>query len=213
MIDPAIAMHDLDEGDWAAFTRLASRRDRTPPDELHVLHEDGRVIAAVLSSRGPLPELPELSSDLLADARRLREEHGVHRVVIVNANELGPVFEAEIEYGGKERTQPELLAGMQAAFWASPGVVADPPPPPPGQWPAAFARLAELGDGSVVLTTETIRLRGRLLGGRLVEVTTLRERPSDVVLALEISDDELAELMAAPDVAAALLARPELART
>jgi hypothetical protein len=212
VIDPAIAMHDLDEGGWSELTRLAAQRDRTPPDELHVLHESGRVLSAVLSSRGPLAELPELDADLVTTARRLRGEYGVHRVVIVDADDLAPVLAAEREHGTKDTTQPELLSALRIAFWSSPGVVTDPPPPPSGQWPTVFRRLAELGDGSITLTTKEIRLVGRLRGGRLVEVTTLRTQPDDVVLALDLTDAELAELMHAPDVAAALLARPELAQ-
>ena len=68
-----------------------------------------------------------------------------------------------------------------------------------------FALLAARGDGAVTLTTESIRLVGRLRGGRLVEVTTMHARPDDVVLAVDLTDTELAELMHAPDVAAALL--------
>jgi hypothetical protein len=205
MIDPRIAMHDLDEGGWPVLTRFAAQRDRTPPDELHVLHEAGSVLSAVLSSRGPLAELPALGSDLRADARRLRDEYGVHRVVLVDADGLAPVLAVERTHGTKDTTQPELLSALQAAFWSNPGVVTDPPPPAPGRWPDVFALLAARGDGSITLTTESIRLVGRTRGGRLVEVTTLHERPDDVVLALELTDTELAELMHAPDVAAALL--------
>jgi hypothetical protein len=205
VIDPAIAMHDLDDGGWAVLTRYAARRDRTPPDELHVLHEGGRVLSAVLSSSGPLAELPVLGADLAADARRLREQHDVHRVVLVDADALAPVLAAEQQHGGKDTTQPELLAALQRAFWSSPGVVSDQPPPPEGRWPELFARVGGLGDGSITLTTESIRLVGRLRAGRLVEITTLRAQPDDVVLALDLTDDELADLMSAPDVAAAVL--------
>ncbi|MDX6272909.1 MAG: hypothetical protein QOJ92_119 [Frankiales bacterium] len=211
MIDPAIAMHDLDDGGWAVLTRWAAQRDRTPPDELHVLHESGRVLSAVLSSSGPLAELPVLGPDLEVTARALRDEYGVQRVVIVDADGLTPVLAAEAAHGTRHTTQPELLAALQAAFWSSPGVVSDSPPPPPGQWPVLFRRLAHLGDGSITLVTDSIRLVGRVRGGRLVEVTTMHHTPGDVVLALHLTDPELAELMHAPDVAAALLARPELA--
>jgi hypothetical protein len=131
--------------------------------------------------------------------------------VFVDADDLAPVLAAEKQHGTRATTQPELLSALQVAFWSSPGVVSDAPPPPQGRWPEVFARIGELGDGSVTLETDSIRLTGRLLRGRLVEVTSLRgERPEDVVLALKLTDDELAELMHAPDVAAALLARPEL---
>jgi hypothetical protein len=194
-------MTDLDEGGFALLEELVSRRDLGGGPELHVLHESGRVVSVLHTGHGTLPG-PH--SDVApADAARLREAHDVDRVVLLDAD----LFDAAEDPAlvALDVPQPTLFATQVERFWSSPAVVTE-PAPVRTSWVQLAQALRALPDGSVLLVVDdTIRLRGRLEAGLLTSVTTLRDRPDDVVLELVLTTAELTALLAAPDVAAALL--------
>jgi len=201
VIAPGIRMEDLDDGGFALLEEHVSRRDLGGGPELHVLHESGRVVSVLHTADGPLPG-PH-ADVTAADAPRLRAEHGVDRVVLLDAD----AFDAteDVALVGLDVPQPTLFATQVERFWSSPAVITD-PAPVLARWPELAEALKRVGDGSVLLVVDdAIRLHGRLEGGLLTSVTTLRKRPDDVVLELCFTTAELESLLAAPDVAGALL--------
>jgi hypothetical protein len=138
----------------------------------------------------------------------------VERVVLLDADAFDAV--EDVRLVGVDVPQPTLFALLSERFWSSPAVVTD-PPPVVSRWRDLGERLSRFRDGHLVLVvTEAqqpvVRLCGSLHDGLLTTITTLdlAAPPTDVVLELRFTMAELDEVLAAPDVAAALLARPEL---
>jgi hypothetical protein len=178
VIAPGIAMIDLDPEQVAAVTRLIGARNRQH-DEIHVLHDGGRVIRAIRTSTpGPgaarLATL-DLGDDLLTAAHALRQEHGVERVVLVDRQELVDLGPALAAAGPGDVDQPTMLRRSAAVFWSSPAVVTD-PAPPIDPWPPVETWLQGLPSVATVfvaaLEEDSIRLalELRIEDGRLARV-------------------------------------------
>jgi hypothetical protein len=216
VISPSIAIEGVDEGGFGHVVELLSKRDLAAASEVQVLHEGGVVFAMLHTIHGNLPAPFPSAADPVALAAALRVEHGVDRAVVVDADSLGAMREIEVRLSGTDTSQPELMRQLTAAFWGSAGVVAD-PPPLICRWGDLSERLLALGDGDILLRTRddsgalVVHLLAQLARGWLTRIGTL---PADYaghpVLDLELTEVELAEILSAPDVAAALLARPEL---
>jgi hypothetical protein len=201
VIAPGIRMEDLDEGGFALLEELVSRRDLGGGPELHVLHESGRVVSMLHTVHGPLPGPHQDVAP--ADAPHLRAAHGVDRVVLLDADAFDAVEDPGLV--ALDVPQPTLFATQVERFWSSPAVIAD-PEPVRTSWPSLARALEELGAGWVLLVVDdAIRLQGRLEAGLLTSVSTLRDRPDDVVLDLRFTKAEVEELLGSPDVAGALL--------
>lgn len=210
MIAPDIRVEDAGEGGFDRIVGVLARRDRGAAPEVHVLHESGRVLAAVHTVTGHLPGPHEDVVDPSVTAARWRDRLGVARVVVVDADQLGDVVALEPSLIGVDVPQPDLLSRLTTAFWSSPGVVAD-PPVEPARWSELAAWLRTLPDGVVTLVAHdgdeiVVALQSELRGGLLTTIEPLaRVDAAPVVLSLDLAWPELEAILSAPDVAAALL--------
>jgi hypothetical protein len=210
MLDPTVAIHDLDGCGFELLNELLARRDLSTDPHVQVVHEHGLVLSALHSSRGVLP------GPYPADAAGYwRTVTGAERVVLVDLDALSGLLDLEHDLAAPEHSQTELLTGLTAAFWASDAVYAD-PPVTPGSWPALAARLRQLADVTLLLVadrdgTPALRLAGRFSRGRLVELTGFpRQRLAQLAgapdtLLVRLSWTELEQLLLAPDFPAAAL--------
>lgn len=217
MLDPSIAMHDLDGCGFDLLNALAERRQVNSVHELQVLHESGRVLAVVDSRVGSLigPHPPVV--DPAAAVIYWRTRTGAERVLLADADTFRYLARLEANCAGTDCSQAELFTRLTAAFWTAEGVVADPPVDPTDWAPLAKA-LAELGPAVVRLVVmrgdgAAVDVFGRLRAGRLVELagTPAAGVPcaaSEKRLTVRLDWSEFEELMLSPDFpgkAAALL--------
>jgi hypothetical protein len=186
MIAATVRMHGFDSPSWARLCAIASHRDRGRERELHVLHDSGRVLAAVDTAEGPVRRDWANVVGPADTARRLREEYGVDRVVVADALAVRAMLAGIEEQVTPAWSQPDVLVAMQQGFRDCAGVVCDPPMPRLDAWRELAAQLSKAGDGAFVLAASTvdgwpIALTGLLAGGLVVEVTDL---PADAVAFL-----------------------------
>jgi hypothetical protein len=191
LIDPGIAIHDLDGSGYEALVGVLQARDRNRPAELHVLHESGRVVSVVHTTEGPVPGPHPDVADAAALAAELRRRHGVERVVVADADRLAAsVAEAE-QKGALDRSQVTLFDRMSGAFWTSPGVVAD-PPPTASLWAQVEQAFGRLPDGPfAVVAGDVLRMSVRVRDGLVVELTRAPAR-LDATPVVETSWEEIA---------------------
>jgi hypothetical protein len=182
VIAPGLRVVDVEPDGFGVLCALVPRHDRITRGELHLLHDDGRVVRAVHTVNGPTQEHREpLGDDLPDAARRLRERAGVDRVVLVDRDRLVTQESAFAAVGPSDIDQPTTLHRSRQLFWASDAVVTDPAPPTEESWEALGEHLRALGDdywgllagydGDVCAFT----LAGRFVGGQLALMTSLRQ--------------------------------------
>lgn len=215
MLDPTVAIHDLDGCGFELLNELLARRDLSTDPHVQVVHEHGRVLSALHSSRGVLPGPYPPVTEPADAAGYWRTVTGAERVVLVDLDALSALLDLEHDLAAPEHSQTELLTGLTAAFWASDAVYAD-PPVTRGSWPALAARLQQLADVTLLLVadrdgTPALRLAGRFSRGRLVELTGFpQQRLAQLAgahdaLLVRLSWTELEQLLLAPDFPAAAL--------
>jgi hypothetical protein len=173
-------MVDLDPEQVASLTRLIGARNRQH-DEIHVLHEQGRVLRVIRTSTpgsGALEVgVADLGRDLDAAARTLRRTHEAERVVLVDRHGLVALGPALAACGPGDVDQPTMLRRSSAIFWSSPAVVTD-PAAPLDPWPPVDAWLQALPSSASVFVgafdADGIRLAFdlRFEQGRLTRVSS-----------------------------------------
>ncbi|HEX9767202.1 MAG TPA: hypothetical protein VGA36_10600, partial [Nitriliruptorales bacterium] len=187
--------------------------------DLQVVHDDGRVIAAVdtregvVTSRyaGPVPDPDELL-----------DRSGADRVILVDRSLSDGLATSLLTASRNSPTQAELFWNSQAAFWAHPAVSVR-PPVGGSVWPGLHARLKELGpqvwavlgawrgdelalslivrfrdgDADLITSADHFGLRPpRAEAHRLVDAVSERG-PVELALLCDLSD--LESVIAAPD--------------
>lgn len=192
MIDPGVAIHDLDGSGYEALVGVLHARDRDRPPELHILHESGRVLSVVHTVDGPIPGPHPEVTDPDALPADLRRHYGVERVVVADADRLAAsVVEAE-RRGALDRSQVTLFDRMSDAFWTSPGVATD-PAPTPSLWPEVERAFARLPDGPfAIVADDVLRMMVRMRDGLVVELT----RAPDDLSGIPVVEATWAEITA-----------------
>lgn len=218
MIAGGVRMHGFETQSFARLGALAVRRQAERSHELHVLHEAGRVLSVVDTARGRLRGVWEDVTDPIATARRLREEHGVDRVVVADAEALREML-ASVEADVTQAwSQPDVFLALQHGFRDCAGVVCDPPSPSLQGWDEIRRSLAVAGDGRFVLAASDvpdwpIALGGIVEGGLIVEVADLSrdevamlpELSPGVVVAIVVTMEQLAAALSSADAGSALM--------
>lgn len=174
MIDPSLAVHDLAGCGFELLNDFLARRQALGAHQVQVLHEGGLVVSVVDTRHGVLPgPYPPVTSRAAAVAY-WRGRTGSEQVVLVDADRLDHLARLEADLAQPDHSQPELLSGLTAAFWASEAVFAD-PPVSGSDWSALERRLVWLADATLRLTVvrdgvAQIELSGVFRAGRLVEL-------------------------------------------
>ncbi len=181
MIAPGIEVVDVEPDGFGVVCGLASTYDRPTAGELHVLHDQGRVLRVVHTLRGPVAEhRAPLGADLRARAAELRAQTGVDRVVLVERSGLVAEAQALAALGPATVDQATLFRRSNKAFWASPAVVTDPAPPDnDASWHRLATHLSTLGADFRALVVGydgpscAFTLLARVVDGLVVHLTSL----------------------------------------
>lgn len=187
MIAPGVRIVDVEPDGFGVLNALVSRYDRPTAGELHVLHDQGRVLRVVHTMEGPTSEHREpLGDDLQARAAELRLLTGVDRVVLVDRDGLTALSHPLSACGQPDVDQPTAFRRSHDLFWSSKAVVTDPAPPTSAPWVDLERHLQSLGedywgllsgyDGSRCAFTAM----GRFVAGQLVHLTSLQPVLGDV---------------------------------
>ena len=227
MIAAHVRMHDFASPSFARLCAMASRRDTARRREVHLLHDNGRVLSVVDTVSGRLdPPFAEVA-DAAGAARQLRELRQADRAIVADAAALRAMLDEVEARVTPQTSQPALMLLHQQAFRECPGVVCDPPMGELTSWTELAQLLRNVGDGAFVIAAGSsdewsIALCGSLRDGLIVEVTDLppaavdalpdlarvaRVLAQDVVLALVTELATLEEILASTDVARGLLDR------
>ena len=233
MIAPGLRVIDVEPDGFGVLNALVSRYDRPRSGELHVLHDDGRVLRVVHTLEGPTSRYREpLGDDLPAKAAELRRLAAVDRVVLVDRDGLSALSHLLSACGLPEVDQPTAFRRSHDVFWSSAAVVTDPAPPSSASWDELEGHLRSLGEDYWALLSGYDGERcaftavGRFVGGQMVHLTSLQpvlgdarpaageaaqlvgaaEQLGPVPLALVAPLDVLRAVAIAPDLPAALSA-------
>lgn len=144
MIAPEVAIVDLEPDGFATLCALMAGRERARRPVLQILHEDGRVLRVVHSTRGALEEHHEPFTEPERRAEELLEQTGVGRVVLLDRRGLGALAREIDGFATPGRTQAELLWAANERFWANP-CVATAPAAPRIPWAGMGDRLTAWG--------------------------------------------------------------------
>ena len=159
-----------------------------------MIHDHGRVVRAVDNATGVLPRpWPELdpTADLAAEARRLRAEFGVDRIVLAERSGLLELAGQLAATGDPVADQPSMLRASNRLFWESPAIVTDPAPPPDRWAPVADVMSALPSPASIVVIAFdgdrcAMALRGEVINGRLSTATSIDPPPESTAAAEQL---------------------------
>ena len=186
MIDPHVAIEDLDPDGFALLNAIAAERLYRRTRELHVLHRSGVVVRSVRTDGGPV----DVST---ADPHAIRTEHDVDRVICVDVDRAGDLAGALAEAALGTATQPDAIVASTRAFWTHPAVTTSPDPPGPARWyDELAARLVSIPDGGWIalhLTDIDLRVALQVTGGRIIRITS--QPATQPAQTLELTTTEL----------------------
>jgi hypothetical protein len=195
MIDPRIAIEDVDPDGFARVNAALSQRERSARTTLSVLHEDGRVLHATATG---------VDDAAIRDPEALRVEHGVDEVVLLDRRGLDDLCACLVELARSTDDQGVLLAACRDAYldhWAVTVV----PRPAPSRWPEVQRLVNRVGDGEwLVAECGDFTLAGEVRGGRIVRITSVVPAGAKVAALVQCGVDQLDAVLLAADPLAAL---------
>ncbi|MDQ1437162.1 MAG: hypothetical protein QOK43_791 [Acidimicrobiaceae bacterium] len=198
MIDPGVAIVDVDPEAFAHLNAVLSKRDRSGPSSVTVVHD---------------------GIESVGDLASLRQAHGVDEVVLLDRRGLDDLSGQLVELARQTDDQGDLLVQCRQAYVGHWAVTIVPPPattnavgsgPAEGEsgWAPVQRLLASVPDGQwVAAMAGEWSLAAQVRGGRIVRITS--DWPADAVMAASLRGPVAAfdEVLSAPDPLAALRTR------
>lgn len=188
MIDPRVAIEDVDPDAFARVNAAVSNRDRSQPTTATVVH-DG------------IEEFGDLDA--------LRRERGVEQLVLLERRGLDDLSAQLVEAARQTDDQGELLIKCRQIYVNHPAVTLVPCPSVTGQgWDRVRALLGSIEDGQWVrAVVGEWELAAEIHGGRIVRITSKPPEGAVSAVSLAGSVDDLDAVLSAPNPIGELLER------
>lgn len=187
MIDPAVAIEDVDPAAFAHLNEVLSRRDRAAAATSKTIVHDG--------------------VEALGDLDALRQEHGVDELVLLDRRGLDDLSAQLVEAARQTDDQGELLARCRQVYVNHPAVSFVPVPPAegPGAWGAVQQVLDSVPDGQWVRAEAGAWvLAAQVREGRIVRITSEPPEGSVNAVSLRGAVSDFDAVLAAEDPLAEL---------
>lgn len=193
MIDPAVAVEDVDPEAFAHMNAVLSRRDRSTQSTVTVVHE---------------------GVETVADTEVLRQRHGTEQVVLLDRRGLDDLSAQFVALAKSTEDQGELLARCRQAYlghWAV--TVAPAPSDASDPWAPVRRLLESVPDGEwvEVVAGEWV-LAAELRRGNIVRITSRPPGGATRALRVEGSVDDLDAVLSAANPLGELRARADAGR-
>lgn len=180
MIDPRIAIEDVDPDALARVNAALSSRDRALRATKTIVHN---------------------GVEALGDLEALRREHGVDELVLLDRTRLDDLSAQFVEAARATDDQGELLARCREIYVNHPAVTLVPCPAGEGPgWASVQRLLRSIKNGRwITAVVGEWRLAAEINGGRIVRITSSPPEGSVNAVALRGSVDDLDAVLSAPN--------------
>lgn len=187
MIDPRVAIEDIDPEAFAHINAVLSRRDRSTQSSATVVH--GGVGS-------------------LGDVEALRRAHGVDELVLLDQAGLDDLSARLVDIARQADNQGDLLVRCRQAYVDHWAVTIVPPPAPPTGWAPVQLLLASVPDHHwIEVQAGDWVLAAKVEGGRVVRITSVPPPDANRAVRLEGTVEDFDAVLLAPDPWAELEAR------
>lgn len=179
MIDPRVAIEDVDPDAFAHINAVLSRRDRSTQSTVTVVHD---------------------GVGSLGDVEALRREHGVDELVLLDRAGLDDLSARLVGIAKQTDNQGDLLVRCRQAYVDHWAVTVVPPPAPPTGWAPVQALLASVPDHHwIEVQAGDWVLAAEVEGGRVVRITSSPPPEAPRAVRWDCTVDELDTVLSAPD--------------
>ena len=187
MIDPSVAVEDVDPEAFAHVNAVLSRRDRSTQSSVTVVHE---------------------GVGSLAEAEAVRERHGVDQAVLLDRRGLDDLSEQLVALARSTRDQGELLAGCRQAYLDHWAVTVVPAPSSSDAWSPVRRLLESVPDGEwIEVAAGEWTLAAQLRDGSIVRITSRPPEGARRAVRVEGSVEDLDAVLSAANPLGELRAR------
>jgi hypothetical protein len=179
VIDPRVAIEDVDPKAFAHINAVLSRRDRSTQTSTTVVH--GGVGS-------------------LGDVEALRRAHGVDELVLLDQAGLDDLSAQLVEIAKQADNQGDLLVRCRQAYVDHWAVTIVPPPAPPTGWAPVQHLLASVPDHHwIEVQAGDWVLAAEVEGGRVVRITSVPPPDANRAVRLEGTVEDFDAVLLAPD--------------
>lgn len=191
MIDPGVAVVDVDPEGFALVNAALSSRQRTEPATATVVVDGPEGLAA------------------LGDLEALRQAEGVDRLVVLDRQRLDDLSAAFVEAARETDDQGRLLAKCREIYVNHPAVTLVPCPSDAASgWVPVGDLLESIEDGHWIRAViGDWGLAAELCGGRIVRITSSPPEGAVSAVLLQGTADDLEAVLCAPNPIGELLHR------